>query len=136
MGETLDVVNRALEAFDSGDADAVGDAYHPDVVLEAPGGVRLTGRVAAAAYNAAFMRAFEDLEVAVHLRAEQDDLLVEEYTMTATHRGALATPRGEIPPTGNRVTLRVVEVYRVRDGKIIENRLYFDETLLMSQLGV
>jgi steroid delta-isomerase-like uncharacterized protein len=135
MGQTLDVVNRALEAFDSGDADAVRDAYHADVVLEAPGGVRLTGQVAAAAYNVAFMRAFDDLEVAVHLRVEQDDLLVEEYTMTATHGGALATPRGEIPPTGNRVTLRVAEVYRVHEGKIIENRLYFDEALLMRQLG-
>ncbi|KJE24572.1 ketosteroid isomerase-like protein [Frankia torreyi] len=135
MGEALDTVKRALDAFDAGDEAAVHALLDDDLVVEAPGGVRICGRDAAAGYSAAFLAAFGDADVDTHILAEQGELVVEEYTLTATHTGILRDADGtEHPPTGRRVTLRVVEVYRVQHGLITENRLYFDQTLLARQL--
>ncbi len=127
MGEVLDTVKRVLAAFDAGDEAAVRSLLDADLVVEAPGGVRIEGRDAGAGYSAAF----DD----THILAEQGELVVEEYTLTATHTGVLRDADGtEHPPTGRRITLRVVEVYRVQRGLITENRLYFDQTLLARQL--
>jgi steroid delta-isomerase-like uncharacterized protein len=136
MGEALDTVTRALAAFDAGDEAAVLALLHEHLVVEAPGGVRVEGREAGAGYSAAFLAAFGDVDVDTHLFAEQGELVVEEYTLSATHTGVLRDPDGtEYPPSGRRVTLRVVEVYRVEDGLITENRLYYDPARLARQLG-
>ncbi|WP_163553911.1 ester cyclase [Candidatus Frankia alpina] len=135
MGEALDTVKRVLAAFDAGDEAAVRSLLDADLVVEAPGGVRIEGRDAGAGYSAAFLAAFDDADVDTHILAEQGELVVEEYTLTATHTGVLRDADGtEHPPTGRRITLRVVEVYRVQRGLITENRLYFDQTLLARQL--
>lgn len=66
---------------------------------------------------------------------EQGPLVVEESTLTARHTGLFRAAGGEsIPASGSLVTLRIVEVYRVDGGVITENRIYFDETGLLSQL--
>src|SRR6185369_11029205 len=44
MGEALDTVKRALDAFDGGDEDAVLALLDENLVVEAPGGVRIEGR--------------------------------------------------------------------------------------------
>ncbi|MCK9895512.1 ester cyclase [Frankia sp. AgB32] len=135
MGEALETVQRVLDAFDADDEAAVLALLHEDLVVEAPGGVRLEGREAGAGYSAAILAAFDDVDVDTHLLAEQGELVVEEYTLTATHTGVLRDPEGtEHPPTGRRVTLRVVEVYRVQDGLVTENRLYYDQARLARQL--
>ncbi|SNQ49381.1 Ketosteroid isomerase-like protein [Frankia canadensis] len=136
MGEALDTVKQALDAFDAGDQDAVLALLDENLVVEAPGGVRVEGRDAGAGYSAAFLAAFGDIDVDTHVLAEQGELVVEEYTLAATHTGPLRDPDGtEHPPTGRRITLRVVEVYRVERGRITENRLYYDQTRLRAQLA-
>ncbi|CAO5252561.1 ester cyclase [Frankia sp. AgKG'84/4] len=135
MGEALETVQRVLDAFDADDEAAVLALLHEDLVVEAPGGVRLEGREVGAGYSASILAAFDDIDVDTHLLAEQGELVAEEYTLTATHTGVLRDPDGtEHPPTGRRVTLRVVEVYRVRDGLVTENRLYYDQALLIRQV--
>jgi predicted ester cyclase len=44
-------------------------------------------------------------------------------------------PQGEIPPSGNPISFRYVSVKRVIDGKIVAERLYFDQMELMGQIG-
>lgn len=135
VAEALDTVRRMLAAFEAGDRETVRGLLAEDVVVEAPGGVRVVGREAAFAHSDAFLSAFDDVEIDTHLLAEQPPLVAEEYTLTARHTGTFTSTAGEpIPPTGNRVTLRIVEIYRVDNGLITENRLYFDETRLLRQL--
>jgi limonene-1,2-epoxide hydrolase len=134
VGQAHQAVERIASAFDAGDENGVRDLLHPDVVLLAPGAVRLTGREAVLEFTVAFMRAFSDLTVTVHIEAEQGDLVIQEYTMTATHSGPLTIAETTIAPTSRRVTVDVVEVYRVRAGLVVENRLYFDGPTLAAQL--
>lgn len=136
MGDALDTVTRVIAAFDADDETAVMALLHENLIVEAPGGVRIEGREAGAGYSAAILAAFDEVDVDTHLLAEQGELVAEEYTLTATHTGVLRDPDGtEYPPTGRRVTLRIVEIYRVQNSLITENRLYYDPTRLRDQVS-
>jgi ketosteroid isomerase-like protein len=135
MGDALEIVQLALAAHDAGDDAGLAAVVDDQVELEAPGEVRLVGRAAVTEYLGAFLGAFDDVAVDVHVLAEQGDMVVEEYTMTATHTRPLPQPFDAVPPTSRRVAVRVAEVYRVRDGRIVENRLYYDPAALTSQLS-
>jgi len=64
------------------------------------------------------------------------DTVVLELTWTGTHTGPLATPNGEVAPTGRSINIRAVQVVEVRDGKAASTRQYFDMATMMSQLGL
>jgi ketosteroid isomerase-like protein len=135
VGAALETVRAVLGAFEAGDQAALAGLLDEALVLEAPGGVVARGRAAAAAYVDGFAAAFSGIEAETHVLVEQDDVVVEEYTLSATHSGVYVSPRGErVAPTGAPIALRVAEIYRVRAGRVIENRLYFDEPALREQL--
>ena len=52
--------------------------------------------------------------------------------MTMTHVG----PYLGVPPTGRALTLRVMDFWRVQDGKIRENWVLLDLLDLVAQMGV
>jgi steroid delta-isomerase-like uncharacterized protein len=137
VAQALDTIKRLLDAFDMGDEAGVLALLDEDLLVEAPGGVRIRGREAGAGYSASLLAAFGEVDVDTHVLAEQGEMVLEEYTLTATHTGVYRDPDGtQVAPTGRRISLRVVEVYRVENGRITENRLYFDQTLLARQLGL
>lgn len=81
-------------------------------------------------------RAFPDARVELGRLVASDDGYFAEITGTGTHRGALVGPGGTIQPTGRRLTLKMVDSMVVRDGKIVEGRMYLDALSMMSQLGL
>jgi predicted ester cyclase len=85
-----------------------------------------------------FLDAFPDGSIEVKNLIAQGDLVVGEIFERGTHTGKpLLLPVGEIPATGRRLELPVVEIYRFRDdGKIVEMRSYFDAYSFFKQLGV
>ena len=63
-----------------------------------------------------FRRCYPDLRVTVDGQVAEDDIVVTWFTMQATHLGAW----GELKPTGRAITLRGINIQRVRDGRITE----------------
>ena len=63
--------------------------------------------------------------------AEGDRVMVRA-TLTGTHEG----PFIGIPPTGRRISVQEIHVYRLRDGKVVEHRVGRDDLGAMRQLGV
>ncbi|MDO1558465.1 ester cyclase [Brevundimonas sp. 2R-24] len=67
-----------------------------------------------------------------------DDVLVDgdrvavRYTSTGTHQGAF----WGLAPTGARIEVREMSIYRVADGRIAEQWCLFDELARLQQLGV
>ena len=61
----------------------------------------------------------------------EDDKLVLRGTFRGVHRGEFQG----IAPTGREVTLPLVVIYRVQDGKIAEHWLSADLHSLLQQLG-
>ena len=80
----------------------------------------------------AFRAAFPDFRAVIHDQVAEGDKVV---TRKAFH----GTPQGEflgIPPTGRQVTIEVIDILRVTDGKIREHWNVVDQLGLMRQLGV
>jgi ketosteroid isomerase-like protein len=64
------------------------------------------------------------------------DVVVVEGRFAGTFSGTLATPDGDIEPTGATVDLRFADVSRARNGKIISYHTYYDQLGLLTQLGI
>ena len=80
--------------------------------------------------------AFPDRRTTVNLIVAEDDLVVVRGTTRGTHLGTLDSPLyGRFPPTGKRVRWSFVNVYRVRQGKIIEVWEHTNWLRLLEQLG-
>jgi steroid delta-isomerase-like uncharacterized protein len=79
----------------------------------------------------ALRAAFPDLDVTIHEQIGEGEKVVTRKTFSGTHRGAFMGAE----PTGNRVTFEVIDILTVRDDKIHEHRLQFDQLSLLKQLG-
>jgi hypothetical protein len=71
------------------------------------------------------------LEVADEIIAEGDRVVLR-CTLTGTHEG----PFMGIPPTGKRIEVTEIHIYRLKDGKAVEHRVGRDDLGAMRQLGV
>ncbi len=61
----------------------------------------------------------------------EDDKVVIRVGISATHEGELLG----IPPTGNRLALSAIEIYRLEGGEIAEQWVQVDTLGMMQQLG-
>ena len=77
------------------------------------------------------MTAFPDLRVQVLRAANNGDVVIAEEMMTGTHRGEFAG----LSPTQRQVSLPMVHVARVADGRIAELAAYHDTAGIARQLG-
>ena len=76
--------------------------------------------------------AFPDNRHEVEEVIEDDDRVVLRCTLTGTHEG----PFMGIPPTGERIEVTEIHIYRLEDGKAVEHRVGRDDLGAMRQLGV
>jgi predicted ester cyclase len=79
-----------------------------------------------------FVDAFPDLQVSLADELSSGEKVVTRWTSRGTHQGELMG----IAPTGNRVEVTAVGIWRVAEGKIAEAWLVFDALGMMQQLGV
>ena len=77
-----------------------------------------------------------DAQAVVEQVFETADTVIVEGRFVGTFSGPLATPDGDVPPTGARVDLRFADVSRVRGGKIVSYHTYYDQLGLLTQLGL
>jgi steroid delta-isomerase-like uncharacterized protein len=136
MSDTRQVLADALEAFNSHEEARIRASYADDVVLEAPGEVHLEGAEAATGYAMSWINAFPDARLSAHDRAFDGEWGVQRITFDGTHEATLAAPDGEIPATHRHLNGRAIQMMRVRDGKITEEHLYFDQVQVLTQLGL
>jgi steroid delta-isomerase-like uncharacterized protein len=71
-------------------------------------------------YVAATYAAFPDLDLALGDMIAEEDKVVVHWTLHGTHRGACLG----IAPTGKRVELRGISIYRVADDQIVESTIF------------
>jgi len=76
--------------------------------------------------------AFPDLEWKVEDMIAEGDKVVVRVMHRATHQGEFMG----IKPTGKQVVYGGIVIFRVKDGKIVEEWVYSDYLGLMQQLGV
>lgn len=78
-----------------------------------------------------FRAAFPDLHMELDLILGEGDLVAARWTVEGTNKG----PWADLPPTGRRATFSGVNIFRFRDGKVVELWNHRDDLGLMQQLG-
>src|SRR4029079_10549093 len=90
---TREVFQAGTDAFNAHDIDAFAELLADDVVFDAPGMPRDSGRAACAAFYRGWIEAFPDARVEVDAVHEPGDgVVIEEGRFVGTHAGPLPTP--------------------------------------------
>ena len=79
----------------------------------------------------AFRSGCPDLHITTDDLVAEGDQVTKRWTIHATHTGDLAG----LPPTGKRIALSGLELFRLADGKIVECWSAYDNLSLLQQLG-
>jgi steroid delta-isomerase-like uncharacterized protein len=74
---------------------------------------------------------FPDIHFIVEREAAEGDKVASRWRIVGTHKGEFLG----VPPTGNRVEDRGVDIFRISDGKIAEMWVNENDLGLMQQLG-
>jgi len=79
-----------------------------------------------------FASAFQDTQLTIESIMADGNKVMTQVKMRGTHKGDFEG----IPPTGKTLTLTAFTVFRLVDGKIIEEWEVLDELGMMQQLGM
>lgn len=79
-----------------------------------------------------YQAAFGDQELTIEAAVAEGDLVVVRFRTEQTHRA----PYLGVAPLGTRVSMTVLQMLRLEDGKIAEVWFMFDPLNVMQQLGV
>ena len=121
------------EVWNLGRLDVVTEIFAEDYVRhDLRPGNPLPGPAGQKRIAADFRAAFPDLHTTLDLIAAEGDLVVTRWTTAGTHTGQW----GNIPPTGKRAVFSGVNIFRIRDGKVVELWNHRDDLGLMQHLGV
>jgi steroid delta-isomerase-like uncharacterized protein len=80
--------------------------------------------------------AFPDGEVKITNVIVAGEWAVVEFVNRGTQTGTLQSSLGEFPPTGRAMEVRYCSVMKVKDGKVVEGRDYYDSASIAKQLGL
>ena len=126
-------VRRLMEEGVNRGDDAVIDQYvSPDFMTREGESMSAAGAEGFKELAAVFRTAFPDGRFIIEDILAEGDKVVTWASFTGTHEG----PLQGIPPTGRRVKVKDIDLYRLENGKIVELWAHFDQLSMLQQLGV
>ena len=76
-------------------------------------------------------KVFPDAQYSIEGLVAEGDMVVWHWTFRATHQGELMG----IPPTGKPISFSGVNIFRMTNGKVVEDWVYRDTVGMLRQLG-
>ena len=138
MGEAREVMDRLTDALTTHpDLKVIAELYAEDAVAQTPDEGEIRGRDNIVEYwrqmtDAVPEATFESLHA-----YEAGDTAIDEGFFSGRNTGPIQLPTGEtLPATQKEVRIRGVDIATVKDGRIVDYRLYFDEMEFLGQLGL
>jgi steroid delta-isomerase-like uncharacterized protein len=132
------VDNKALvrrfvdEVQSGGNIDLIDEICSPGFVNHsAPPGIP-ANREGIKILTAMFRGAFPDSHFTIEDMVAEGDKVVTRKTFHGTHEGEFMG----IPPSGRAVSMGLIDIVRVSDGRVVEHWAMGDSLGLMQQLGV
>jgi steroid delta-isomerase-like uncharacterized protein len=125
---TTAVATRFYELYGNGEIDRVLDLLGGDYVSHGFGG---GGRENLRQSLEGFRAAFPDLTFTVEDTITEGDKVAVKTTFRGTHRGQFAG----VAASGNPIEVGGCDVFRVRDGKIVEAWWLGDSGSMLMQIG-
>ncbi|OIJ69757.1 ester cyclase [Streptomyces mangrovisoli] len=135
LAKNKDLVRAFVDAlFTKGDLGAVDQYLAEDFVDHDPPFNAPADREGLRAAGAVFRQACPDWHSEPNLMIAEDDLVVEHFTASGTQRGELLGVPA--PAEGRPLTLHGTNIFRIRDGRIVERWNRPDELGILRQLGL
>lgn len=127
------IVRRLYEeVINREQANVIEALYAADVVIHDPFMGEAHGVEAFKALLGMFDVAFPHHRVAIDAIVAEGDMVSVLHTHTATHHG----PFMGMPATGKTVVVPGIELFRLREGKVVEFWRKDDDVALLMQLGM
>jgi steroid delta-isomerase-like uncharacterized protein len=133
LQETIVAYNDAWNAHD---VERIASMHAPDMVFENhTAGERAEGEEALR-HIARIFESWPDIEFKTRRLYVREDLVVQEWTATATHVKPLS--RGEIvvEPSGRRIEWDGMDVIPFEGGKVKRKDVYSDSVSILRQVGL
>ena len=129
LEENKAIVRRFVEAYNKENLDLLDDLLAPDYFDHTnqvgPEGLKQLIEMA--------FKAFPDYHETIEdIIAEGDKVWIRVSVNTGTHTGEFMG----LAPTGKKLTIEMVDIFRLVDGKIVEYRDVTDRLDFLRQLGV
>jgi steroid delta-isomerase-like uncharacterized protein len=131
--ENKAIVRRFVDEVQSkGNIDVIDELCSPEFVNHsAPPGVP-SNCEGVKQVTAMFRQAFPDSYFIVEDMVAEGDKVATRKTFHGTHQGEFLG----IPPTGQQVSIGLIDIVRIADGKVVEHWSMGDNLGMMQQLGV
>ena len=129
-------VERYNDAWNRHDVDPIVAQHASDMVFENhTAGERAEG-AAVREHIAGIFAAWPDIAFATRRLYVRDDLVVQEWTATATHTQELR--RGDLvaPPSGRRLEWKGLDVIPFEGGRVKRKDVYSDSVAILRQVGL
>ncbi|WP_020136015.1 ester cyclase [Streptomyces sp. 351MFTsu5.1] len=138
MGEAREVMDRLTDALtEHPDLKVIAELYAEDAVASTPDEGALHGRDDIVEYWRRMTEAVPDARFESLHSYEVGDTAIDEGFYHGRNTGPIQLPDGgTLPATGKEIRIRGVDIATVKDGRITDYRLYFDEMEFLGQLGL
>jgi steroid delta-isomerase-like uncharacterized protein len=133
MADNKQIAEQLLEAWNAGDFERIEGLFADDYVNHNPPPFPGMGQDRAGQLQAMrmFRGAFPDARAETDHIVSEGDLVVLHDRVNGTHEGDF----GPVGPTGKRVSVEFIHIFRIADGRIVERWGLIDVMGLMQQLG-
>ena len=120
------------ELWNKGNFDRMNDYFSPDIVRHfLPDGSEVRGIDSFKEQEIKLREAFPDWKEDIKHIVAEGDLVVIHFVSTGTNKGSWFGK----PPTGNRIRINEMSIFRFKDGKIAEQWLLPDIFSMQQQLS-
>ncbi len=119
------------DVWNNGDVSLIDDYFADDVTIIVPG-AKFRGKDGFKQFMGIYREAFPDLHVTQNGYYQDGNSAALEWTFEGTHNGPLMG----IDPTGKKMSLDGVTTSRYDNGKVVEQRFYWDRVEQFTKLGL
>jgi predicted ester cyclase len=135
MTDLLTTAREMLALSDANELAAFAAGLHPEVEWVMPDGA-LSGPAAVTEHLKTYRSAVPDGRHVLTRTLCHADTVVAEGYWTGTNTGVMPTPQGDLPPTGNTVTVPFLAALTFDGDLVRSGHIYFDRLLFLAQLGL
>ncbi len=127
------IARRFIQVWGDGNLDVIDELAAPSLVVRYPTIPQvLQGSREFRHVIASFRSAFPDSALRVEEEIAEDEKVVLRWTFSGTHKGSFLG----VPATGKRVTWTGITVYRIVDGRVVEEQGEEDIVGFFRQVGL
>lgn len=132
-----DVVSAYFHALDTRDVGVIPELFSDDCRIFRPelpeplAGAETVKRVVAMAH-----RIYESFETTILESFEDHDVVIVRLRHDAVYRGEWRTRIGTFDVAGKPTSWEALALFRLRDGKIVEERVFRDELGMLLDVGI